>query len=131
MLLSARMCKKVGKLIKFLFLLRKKQTIMTVEQVALRLAEYCRNEEFSLAQKELYANEVVSIQPYDIPGFEKETRGLAALMEKDRKLSSMVESRYGTNVSAPIDAGNVVAFVHTMDLKIKGRDREKMTELCV
>jgi hypothetical protein len=104
---------------------------MTVEQVALRLAEYCRKEEFSLAQKELYANDVVSIEPYDIPGFEKETRGLAALMEKDRKSRAMVEARYGTTVSAPIIAGNVFAFVLTMDLKINGRDRETMTELCV
>jgi hypothetical protein len=105
--------------------------MMTVEQVASRLAEYCRKEDFSLAQKELYADEVVSIEPYDIPGFEKETRGLAALMEKDRKFSSMVESRYGTTVSAPIIAGNVFAFVLTMDLKINGTNREKMTELCV
>lgn len=104
---------------------------MIVEQVASRLAEYCRKEEFSLAQKELYANEAISIEPYAIPGFEKETRGLAALMEKDRKFSSMVESRYGTSVSAPIITGNVFAFVLTMDLKIKGRDREKITELCV
>lgn len=58
---------------------------MTVEQIASRLAEYCRKKEFSLAQKELYANDAVSIEPYAIPGFEQETRGLEALMEKDRK----------------------------------------------
>jgi hypothetical protein len=104
---------------------------MIIEQVALRLAEYCRKEEFSLAQKELYADDAVSIEPYEIPGFDKETRGLSALMEKDRKFSSMVESRYGTTVSEPIIAGNMFAFVLTMDLKIKGRDREKVTELCV
>jgi hypothetical protein len=108
-----------------------KQTIMTIEQIASRLAEYCRKEEFSVAQKELYANEAVSIEPYVIPGFEKETRGLAALMEKDRKFSAMVESRYGTTVSEPVIAGNAFAFVLTMDLRINGRDREKMTELCV
>ena len=104
---------------------------MTVEEVASRLAEYCRKEEFSLAQKELYANDAISIEPYAIPGFEKETRGLKALMEKDRKFSSMLESRYGTSVSQPIIAGNAFAFVLTMDLKLKGRDQEKMTELCV
>lgn len=104
---------------------------MTVEQVASRLAEYCRKEQFSSAQKELYANEAVSIEPYAIPGFEKETKGLEALMEKDKKFNSMVESRYGTSVSEPIVAGNVFAFTLSMDLKLKGRDREKMTELCV
>jgi hypothetical protein len=113
------------------FLVSKNTEIMTVEQIASRLAEYCRKEQFSLAQKELYAKDAVSIEPYAIPGFEQETRGLEALMEKDRKFSSMVESRYGTAVSTPMIAGNVFAFVLTMDLKLKGRDREKMTELCV
>ena len=104
---------------------------MTVEQVASRLAEYCRKEEFSVAQKELYANEAISIEPYEMPGFEKETRGLAALKEKDQKFSAMVEERYGTTVSTPIIAGNAFAFILTMDIKINGRNREKMTELCV
>jgi len=104
---------------------------MTVEQIASRLAEYCRNEEFTRAQQELYAEDAVSIEPFETPGFEKETRGLEALQEKDRKFSSMVESRYGTTVSTVLIAGNVFSFVLTMDIKMKGREREKMTELCV
>lgn len=104
---------------------------MTVEQIASRLAEYCRNEEFTRAQQELYAEDAVSIEPFETPGFEKETRGLEALKEKDRKFSSMIESRYGTTVSEPIIAGNVFSFVLSMDLKMKGKDREKFTELCV
>lgn len=104
---------------------------MTVEQVASRLVNYCRNEQFSLAQKELYADDAVSIEPFEIPGFEKETKGLNALMEKDRKFSSMVESRYGTTVSEPLIAGNTFSFVLTMDIKMKDRAREQVTELCV
>jgi len=104
---------------------------MTVAQIATRLANYCRNEQFSVAQKELYADDAVSIEPFEIPGFEKETRGRAALMEKDKKFNSMVESRHGTTVSEPLIAGNVFSFVLTMDIKMKGRDRERLTELCV
>jgi hypothetical protein len=104
---------------------------MTVEQIADRLADYCRNEQFSLAQAELYADEAVSIEPFEVPGFEKETKGLSALMEKDRKFSSMVESRYGTTVSEPLIAGNSFSFVLTMDIKIKGMDRQQMKEICV
>ena len=104
---------------------------MTVAQIAANLAEYCRNEQFSQAQKELYADEAVSIEPFETPGFEKETRGLSALIEKDRKFNSMVESRHGTTVSDPLIAGNAFSFVLTMDIKIKGRDREQLTELCV
>lgn len=104
---------------------------MTVQQVATRLANYCRDGQFSLAQKELYADDAVSIEPVEIPGFEKETRGRTALMEKDKKFSSMVESRHGTTVSEPLIAGNAFSFVLTMDLKMKGRNREQLTELCV
>ncbi|MBS0030496.1 SnoaL-like domain-containing protein [Chitinophaga sp. 22321] len=104
---------------------------MTVEQIANRLAEYCRHDEFSKAQEELYADDAVSIEPFVTPGFEKETKGRAALKEKDQKFSSMVESRYGTTVSAPVIAGNSFSFVLNMDLKMKGRERETMEEICV
>ncbi|QJB30606.1 nuclear transport factor 2 family protein [Chitinophaga oryzae] len=104
---------------------------MTVAQVATRLAEYCRNEEFSRAQQELYADEAVSIEPADIPGFDRETKGKEALREKDRKFNEMVESRHGTSVSEPLIAGNAFSFVLTMDIKMKGGDRQTMTELCV
>jgi len=104
---------------------------MTVAQIADRLADYCRKDEFSQAQAELYADDAVSIEPYETPGFDKETRGLKALKEKDKKFSAMVESRHGTTVSAPLVAGNAFSFVLTMDIKMKGREREKMEELCV
>lgn len=104
---------------------------MNIEQIATRLAEYCRNEQFSQAQKELYANDAVSIEPVETPGFDQVTRGLDALMEKDKKFSSMVESRYGTTVSEPLIAGNAFTFVLTMDLKMKGGDRQQLKELCV
>lgn len=104
---------------------------MTVEDIATRLAEYCRNEQFTQALEKLYADDAVSIEQYEFPGFEKETRGLRAMMAKDEKFSAMVESRHGTTVSQPIIAGNSFAFVLTMDLKMRGRDRDKLTELCV
>jgi hypothetical protein len=104
---------------------------MTTEQIAARLIALCREEKFDIAQKELYADDAVSIEPYATPDFEKETKGLAALTEKDKKFRSFVEARYGTVVSAPLIVGNVIAFVLTMDIKLIGKDREKMNELCV
>ncbi|MBO9729971.1 MAG: nuclear transport factor 2 family protein [Chitinophaga sp.] len=104
---------------------------MTVEQIASRLAELCREEKFDVAQKELYADDAVSIEPYATPEFEKETKGWQALVEKDKKFNSMVEERHGTTVSSPLVAGNVIAFVLTMDLKMKGKERMTVSELCV
>ncbi len=104
---------------------------MTVEQVAARLAELCREEKFSIAQKELYADDAMSIEPHDIPGFERETKGLTAMMEKDRKFNAMIEARYGTRVSAPLIVGNVFAITLTMDIQLKGQERMTMSELGV
>lgn len=104
---------------------------MTVEQIASRLATLCREEKFNVAQKELYADDAVSIETFATPDFEKETKGLKALIEKDRKFSSMVEARYGTTVSTPLIVGNVIAFVLTMDIKRIDMERMTMSELCV
>lgn len=104
---------------------------MTISQVATRLADYCRKEQFTQALQELYAENAVSIEPFEFPGFDKETKGLKAMMEKDKKFGAMVESRHGTTVSDPLIAGNSFCFVLTMDMKMKGRDRESFAELCV
>lgn len=42
---------------------------MTVEQIATLLADYCRREQFTQALQELYADNAVSIEPYEFPGF--------------------------------------------------------------
>ena len=104
---------------------------MTTQQIALRLAELCRKGEFETAQKELFANDVVSIEPYATPGFEKETKGLPAIFEKGRQFVAMVEKTHNITVSEPLVAGNAIAFVLDMDITMKGQDRSNMNELCV
>lgn len=104
---------------------------MTVEQIATRLTDYCRKEQFTQALEELYSDHAVSIEQVEYPGFEKETKGLKAMLAKDEKFSAMVEARHGTTVSEPLIAGNSFSFVLTMDMKMKGRNREKLVELCV
>lgn len=43
----------------------------------------------------------------------------------------MVEAMHGTSVSAPLIAGNTFAMALEMDVTMKGRDRAKMTEMCL
>ncbi|MFT3701808.1 MAG: nuclear transport factor 2 family protein [Agriterribacter sp.] len=104
---------------------------MTTQQIASRLAELCRQGKFEDAQKELYAQDVVSIEPEATPAFEKETKGAQKNLEKVRKFDSMVEKMHSVKVSEPIISGNSFAFKMDMDLTMKGRDRETMGELCV
>ena len=108
-----------------------KKNIMTTQQIATRLAELCRQGKFEDAQKELYAKDVVSIEPEATPAFEKETKGAEKNLEKVRKFDGMVEEMHSIQVSEPIISGNSFAMKMDMDLTMKGRKRETMGELCV
>lgn len=104
---------------------------MTTQQIADRLAELCRNGDFEKAQKELFAEDAVSIEPQPSPGFEKETKGLEAILEKGRQFNSMMQEAHSINISDPIVAGNAIAIGLQMDVTMKGRGRSTMSEICV
>ena len=45
--------------------------------------------------------------------------------------NSMVEESFGCTVSDPLICGHSFAFVLEMDLRMKGKERERVSELCV
>ena len=104
---------------------------MTVTEIANRLAELCDQGEFEKAQKELYAEDAVSIEARAAPGFDKEIKGLAAILEKGKKFRSMVEESHGYGVTGHLVAGNSIAIALTMDVTMKGQERSKVAEICV
>jgi hypothetical protein len=109
----------------------KTEEILKTEEIAKRLVTLCRKNEWETAQKELYADEAVSIEPEETEAFAKETKGLPAIIEKGHQFSKMVEKTYSIKVSEPLVAGDSFACVMSTDMKMKGRDRMTMTELCV
>lgn len=104
---------------------------MSTQQIANRLAEFCNKGDFEQAQKELFADDAVSIEPEASPGFEKETKGLDAILEKGKKFEEMVEETHSCKVSHPIVVGNMIALALYMDVTMKGRERSSMDELMV
>lgn len=104
---------------------------MTTQQIAHRLVALCREARYEEAQRELYADDAVSHEPYATPNFAQETRGLPAIIEKGRKFSSMVETMHGTWVSDPLVAANSFACTMRLDVTMKGQGRMDMSELCV
>lgn len=104
---------------------------MTVPQIAHRLAELCNQGNFEQAQKELFAEDAVSIEPEASAGFEKETKGLKAILEKGKKFESMVEETHGCNVSDPLVAGSRIALSLNMDVTMKGKERSTFSEICI
>ena len=107
------------------------KNITEVYEIAQRLATLCEQNEFETAQKELYAENVVSIEPYATADYEKETKGKQNVLAKIRKFNASVETSYGNRVSEPLVAGSSIAFTLFMNLKMKGKERMQMEEICV
>jgi hypothetical protein len=113
------------------FFMSTSTTTMSTVEIANRLVELCRKGEFETAQKELFSDEAVSIEPHGTPDFEKETHGLDGILEKGKKWGEMVEEAHGMDVSEPLLADSSFAVTMMMDVTMKGGQRMKMTELCI
>jgi hypothetical protein len=104
---------------------------MSTNEIATRLVEFCRQGKWEAAQKELFADDAVSIEPHATPAFEKETKGLNAIIEKGREFDRMVQQLHRVDVSEPIVTGNAIAFKLVMEITMKERSREIWEEICV
>jgi hypothetical protein len=104
---------------------------MTTVEIANRLVELCQKGDFEGAQKELYADDAISIEPHGTDDFSKETRGLDGILEKGRKWAEMIEEYHEMKVSDPLVSDSSFALTMTMGVTMKGRGRMDMTELCI
>src|SRR3569832_2754214 len=104
---------------------------MSTQQVATRLAELCRQGQFEAAQKELFADDAVSIEQHESHQFPKETKGLRNIIEKGHKWNQMVEQVHSCSVSQPLIAGNAFALTLGLDVTMKGQGRMHMVVVCV
>lgn len=104
---------------------------MTTQEIAAKLVAHCRQTAWEAAQRELYAQDALSIEPFETSHFAKETKGLEAIFAKGRKFDSLVETMHALTVSDPIVANNSFACTMSMDVTMKDMGRMLMTELCV
>lgn len=104
---------------------------MTTQEIAERLVTLCRQGKAEAAQRELYADDAINLEPYGTPAFAKETRGLSAIVEKGRKFGALIEQVHTVSVSDPLVAGNWFACAMQLDLTIKGHGRMSVHELCI
>ena len=105
--------------------------IMTTKEIADKLVAYCRQGKFEEAQRELLSQDAVSIEPEDTPMGPRETKGLAAIIEKGRRFMSALEAVHSLSVSDPLLAGSSFACTMTMDATMKGEGRTTISELCI
>jgi hypothetical protein len=103
--------------------------MMNTSQVATRLIELCRLGQYEAAQRELYADDAVSIEPAGAPT--ERAQGLAAIIEKGRHFQSAIESVHGGAVSDPVIAADYFAISMVIDVTMKGMGRMTMEEICM
>ena|SRR5438132_6468912 len=104
---------------------------MKTQDIANRLVALCREQKWEAAQRELYAENAVSIEPHETPMSPRETKGLPAILEKGKKFVSIVQTMHKLTVSEPLVAGNSFACAMHLDVTMKGQGRMQMSELCV
>jgi hypothetical protein len=104
---------------------------MTTREIAARLVSLCREGKVETAQRELYAEDAVNIEPYGTPAFPKETKGLNDLIEKGHRFTAMIEQVHSISISEPLVAGSSFAYAMQLDATIKGHGRMTMDELCI
>ena len=103
---------------------------MTTKEIASRLVELCRQGKIEDVQKELFADNAVSIEANDSMG-PRTTEGLPAILKKGEMFNSMIQEFHGSEISDPVVGGNSFAISWNLDATMKGQDRMTMSEVCV
>jgi len=101
---------------------------MTTKEVAEKLITYSREGDWDRARNELYADNIISIEPDFAPM--PRVEGIEAKKQKDDMFGEMVEEMHKVTVSEPLIAGDVFSVSMSMDSTMKGMGRTLMEEIC-
>jgi hypothetical protein len=103
---------------------------MNTAAIAQHLVEMCRNGKVEEAKEELFAPDIMSIEPVE-GALPKEVQGMEAIRKKADLFVSMVEHFYGNIISDPVVAGDYFSLSWQSDLQMKGGVRQTNIEICV
>jgi hypothetical protein len=99
---------------------------MTTASIANRLIELCREGKFPQAQKELYADNIASIETDG-----SQRAGLAVLLAKEQAFLDSLNKITSIEFSDPVIAGSYFSARLMMEIEIKNLGYKKIDELCV
>lgn len=106
------------------------ENVMSTQEVANRMSELFKENNWGQVQDELYAEDCESIEPPHAPGL-KTVRGMAAIKQKGREFNEMIEEMHSGWVSDLLVGGNYITCAMGLDVTMKGMGRIKMDEVCV
>jgi ketosteroid isomerase-like protein len=104
---------------------------LTTQEVAEALIKFCSKGQFHEAIKELYSQDIVSMEAGAPPGGSRESKGLEAVMAKGQWWIDNHEVHSST-VEGPLVAGSHFAVTFKMDITFKPDSRRfTMEEIAV
>ena len=102
---------------------------MTTQKIANRLIELCRKGQIDQAQKELYGENMVSLEPTGARV--EKAEGFQAVAEKGKQFAGMIEETHSLSITEPIVDGKHFSMGMKLDVTMKGRGRTLLEEICV
>ncbi len=106
------------------------EAVMTIQEVAARFNQLAKEGNWQAIQDELYADDVVSIEPAG--SFIPNAEGKAELKKKSADFNAMIEEMYGGWCSEPVVGGAFFSVGMGMAYKMKGSsERMNMDEIAV
>ncbi|HEX3166854.1 MAG TPA: nuclear transport factor 2 family protein [Chitinophagaceae bacterium] len=106
------------------------EAVMTTQEVANRFNELAQTGQWEQIHSELFADNAVSVEPPASQGMQS-VEGLAAIKEKGKRFSEMVEEMHGGYSTPPVVGGKFFSVAMGMDCTMKGMGRQKMDEIAV
>ncbi len=102
---------------------------MTTQEVANKLIQLCRQGKNADAINELYADNIISIEPKG--SMQERTEGKANVLAKTATWLGMVETFHSSSISDPIVTPDFFSCSMETDTTMKGMGRMQLKEICV
>ena len=106
------------------------QEIMTTEEIAKDFYALAQQGKWNEIIDKYFSADAESREPATAVGLPS-VKGIDKIKGKGKQWEEMIEEVYGGYCHEPTVVGNHFACAMGVDLKMKGRDREKMDELAV
>ena len=106
------------------------EAVMTTQDVANRMNELFKTNNWNQVQEELFADDCESIEPPHAQGLQT-VKGKDAIKKKGEDFQAAIEEMHGGWCSEPLVGGNYISFAMGIDVTMKGMGRMKMEEICV
>lgn len=106
------------------------EAVMTTHDVANRMNELFKTNNWTQVQEELFADDCESIEPPHAQGLQT-VKGRDAIKKKGEDFQAAIEEMHGGWCSEPLVGGNYISFAMGIDVTMKGMGRMTMDEICV